>query len=330
MPVVFYIAAVIGAIAVYLTLPHRRALPRFGGVVAAIALVGFAVHLVQHFAAEAPGVYFYLFAAIAAACAVKVITHTRPVYSALYFVLVVLSSAGLLVLLEAEFMAFAMVIIYGGAILVTYMFVIMLATLPQTADQPETSPIYDREAREPVLAVLIGFALLGVVGGVLLAPASADGVALANQPPKERPADLRRTAAILQKRFDVSEKVRRVQLESILRQPIGDDADPLMGPDEALAGVQVESHRVTLDIRPRGDDGLAAIGARGRSVALTDAQLAALIYNIDNIGVNLFEGHTLGIELAGVILLLSMVGAIVIARRQVPEAKLGGYEVAPS
>ena len=59
--------------------------------------------------------------------AIRVVTHPKPVYSALYFVLTVFASAGLFVLLWAEFMAAALVLIYAGAILVTYVFVIMLA-----------------------------------------------------------------------------------------------------------------------------------------------------------------------------------------------------------
>ena len=46
-------------------------------------------------------------------------------------------------------------------------------------------------------------------------------------------------------------------------------------------------------------------------------ELAGSIGNIDRVGIALFEGHALGIELAGVILLLSMVGAIVIGRKNV-------------
>ncbi|MEZ6317615.1 MAG: NADH-quinone oxidoreductase subunit J [Phycisphaerales bacterium] len=46
----------------------------------------------------------------------------------MYFILTILATAGLLLILSAEFMAFALVIIYAGAILITYLFVIMLAT----------------------------------------------------------------------------------------------------------------------------------------------------------------------------------------------------------
>ena len=79
------------------------------------------------------GVYFWIFSAIALVGAVRVVTHPRPVYSALYFVLTVFATAGLFVLLWAEFMAAALVLIYAGAILVTYVFVIMLAAAVDAA-----------------------------------------------------------------------------------------------------------------------------------------------------------------------------------------------------
>ena len=104
------------------------------------------------------GGYFYLFATIALVAAARVITHPKPVYSAIYFVLVVVAVAALLVLLHAEFVAIALIIVYAGAIMVTYLFVIMLARQPG-------SPIYDRRAREPFLAVLAGFVLMAAVAG---------------------------------------------------------------------------------------------------------------------------------------------------------------------
>jgi NADH-quinone oxidoreductase subunit J len=73
-------------------------------------------------------------------------------------VLVVVAVAALLVLQEAEFLAVALIIIYAGAILVTYLFVIMLAN-------QSGSPTYDRRAREPFLAILAGFVLMAAVAG---------------------------------------------------------------------------------------------------------------------------------------------------------------------
>jgi len=109
------------------------------------------------------GFYFWVFCSIAISAAFRVITHPRPIYSALYFVLTVLAAAGLLILLWAEFVAVALVVIYAGAILVTYVFVIMLA------QQAPATPGSDREdcdrfSREPALACAIGF----VMGGIFL------------------------------------------------------------------------------------------------------------------------------------------------------------------
>ena len=134
-PVVLMILCAAAGVATVMLLPSRREAPlrKVGGVVLlAIALI-FAALLVRWTAGSASGggggmgAYFWIFSAVALVGAVRVITHTKPVYSALYFVLTVFATAGLFLLLWAEFMAAALVLIYAGAILVTYVFVIMLA-----------------------------------------------------------------------------------------------------------------------------------------------------------------------------------------------------------
>ncbi|MHC5109654.1 MAG: NADH-quinone oxidoreductase subunit J family protein [Planctomycetota bacterium] len=114
--------------------------------------------MIAHLPPDPGNVFFFLFATIAVVGAARVITHPVPVYSALYFVLVVVAVAAVLVLQGAEFTAMALIIVYAGAILVTYLFVIMLA-------QQEGAPIYDRNAREPFMAVLASFILMGAIAG---------------------------------------------------------------------------------------------------------------------------------------------------------------------
>lgn len=126
------------------------------GLLAVLAL--FLVLGVRGLSGGAHAVYFYLFATIALLAASRVVTHRKPVYSAIYFVLVVVATAALLVLLQAEFLAVALIIIYAGAIIVTYLFVIMLAQQP-------TVPVYDTRSREPLLAVLVGFVLMAAIAG---------------------------------------------------------------------------------------------------------------------------------------------------------------------
>src|SRR5690606_16503126 len=81
----------------------------------------------------------------------------------LYFILTILATCGLFLILSAEFMAFALVIIYAGAILITYLFVIMLATQAPTEEMTENQAPFDRVAREPGLATNSGFLLLAVL-----------------------------------------------------------------------------------------------------------------------------------------------------------------------
>jgi NADH-quinone oxidoreductase subunit J len=88
------------------------------------------------------------------------ITCRNPVYGSLSFAILTLCTCGLFVLQEAPFLAAATVIVYAGAILVTFMFVLMLAQQGGTTH-------YDRTARRPLAAVLLGAVFLGIVLGAL-------------------------------------------------------------------------------------------------------------------------------------------------------------------
>lgn len=171
VPLVVLILCVVAGLGTVLVLPspRRASLRRLGGVACLLAgLVGI-VLLIRH-AAGLPGesgqigFYFWAFSILAIFGAFRVVTHPRPVYSALYFILAVMAGAGLFVLLHAEFMAAALVIIYAGAILVTYVFVIMLAAQAGGAEKPLAGLAeYDRVSREPVFAAAVGFVLMGVL-----------------------------------------------------------------------------------------------------------------------------------------------------------------------
>jgi len=69
---------------------------------------------------------FYLFAFVAIASGVLVISSRNPVYSVLFLILAFFNSAGLFVLLGAEFLAMTLVIVYVGAVAVLFMFVVMM------------------------------------------------------------------------------------------------------------------------------------------------------------------------------------------------------------
>lgn len=70
--------------------------------------------------------FFYLFAAITVASAFLVIAARNPVHSVLFLILAFVNSAGLFILLGAEFLAMILIVVYVGAVAVLFLFVIML------------------------------------------------------------------------------------------------------------------------------------------------------------------------------------------------------------
>ena len=69
---------------------------------------------------------FYVFAAVTVASAMFVVLARNPVHSVLWLILAFVSSAGLMVLLGAEFVAMLLVIVYVGAVMVLFLFVVMM------------------------------------------------------------------------------------------------------------------------------------------------------------------------------------------------------------
>jgi len=71
-------------------------------------------------------IVFYLFSGIATLAALGVVTSRNPVYSVLLLVLAFFSSACIWLLLEAEFLAIILVVVYVGAVMVLFLFVVMM------------------------------------------------------------------------------------------------------------------------------------------------------------------------------------------------------------
>lgn len=77
----------------------------------------------------ASDILFYIFSAFALVCGVMILLSRNPVNSAMFLVLTIASLAGLFVLLEAFFLAAIQVLVYAGAVMVLFLFVIMLLDL---------------------------------------------------------------------------------------------------------------------------------------------------------------------------------------------------------
>lgn len=306
-PLLLYLACLLGGLGIALALPRPRyKLALIGGLIAA-AGGGLVVLMLSLKAYDTdpgalPNVFFYAFAAIALAAGLRVITHHRPVYSALYFILTIIATAGLFLLLSAEFMAFALIIIYAGAILITYLFVIMLATQAPAEGDEELQAEYDTTSREPWVAAGAGFVLLGILTtmmfrgvGELPAPAyEPDSEILAQLPGKVETiltnSDLRDAEDLL------------ADGETLLRE-----TDPETG--ESLG-------RLVIARSAEGHAQVIAVDDEGNERRLTlDHEFTPT--NIERLGINLLRDHPMTIEIAGIILLMAMLGATVLARKQV-------------
>src|SRR5438876_12155583 len=79
---------------------------------------------------------FYYMAAASIASALLAVTRKNPVHSMLWVLTLLLHVAGIFLLLGAEFLAAVQVIVYAGAILIFYLFVVMLLDLPEEVARP--------------------------------------------------------------------------------------------------------------------------------------------------------------------------------------------------
>lgn len=368
-PVVLFTGLALGAIGVWFAMPRASRGPRELGAIVGAAGVGVVLlALLLRFGVEqAPNLFFYVFSLIGLGSALRVITHPRPVYSALFFILTILSSAGLYILLSAEFLTFALVIIYAGAILITYLFVIMLATQAPSEDAPEELDESDRVARNPIGAVFAGFLLLAALTGMFnsglksLPPpveTSADAV-LAQLPLKikrelvamEFPqaieigndteaglvinaSDEPRTVLArldyeeglpFVKRYHASHAMQREGLartrylnnQKIVRNGI---IDPMFASNETLNPLPEETFALFVFedrpsiLMPQTPKGESSPTSWTMMFKIPDDVRGV---NLERVGFALLAEHPLALELAGVILLMALVGAVVIARKNI-------------
>ncbi|WP_076591559.1 NADH-quinone oxidoreductase subunit J [Herminiimonas arsenitoxidans] len=77
-------------------------------------------------------VLFYVFSAILVLAAIRVITDSNPVHAALFLVLSFCSAAALWMLLKAEFLSIVLILVYVGAVMVLFLFVVMMVDIKLT------------------------------------------------------------------------------------------------------------------------------------------------------------------------------------------------------
>lgn len=153
----FLVTLSVAAAGVWWLMPQRQQRPRVVGLlllVAATSVLAGALHLSG--GPLTKRVLSDVFGGGALLCGALMITSRNPVYGALWFALVTLCTCGMFLLQSAPFLAAATIIVYAGAIIVTFLFVIMLS-------QQEGATVYDQRSRRPFLSTVAAFALLGVL-----------------------------------------------------------------------------------------------------------------------------------------------------------------------
>jgi NADH-quinone oxidoreductase subunit J len=149
-------ASVLLGLGLWLMLPRGTMRGQALGVVlSAVALGLFAPQfgLLENWVSDA---VFFVMAGVTLISAVGAVTMRSPVYCAIWFALTLLGTAGLFFFQGAQFLGVATIVVYAGAILVTFLFVLMLAN-------PEGHALYDRLSWEAGISAATGALLVGLL-----------------------------------------------------------------------------------------------------------------------------------------------------------------------
>jgi NADH:ubiquinone oxidoreductase subunit 6 (subunit J) len=342
-------AVAAGAAAVFVLLPRPRPYPSWLGALfgaAAVLLTG--ATILRAGAVTAETFLFYAFSFLAVVSGVLLVTQHNPARAALSFALVILSTCGLFLLLAAPFLMAATIIIYAGAIIVTFLFVLMLA-------QQEGPSDADQRSREPLLASLTGFILLGALVYVLQLSyekseivQAIDGVLADVRTARARvdsmeatelsalASDLKspvqmRLAAASEARSPSLPALERVRddIENTVAYANNDAAAKKAALDDLEARLLVARQQVGW-LQPHADKDTRLSDLSGPSANTPKDQLRydaegrpqLPAENAAYLGRSLFTDYLLPVELGGFLLLVAVVGSVAIAhRRTTPEGR---------
>jgi len=141
--------------------------------------------------------FFYLFSLLTIGSALMVIASRNPVHSVLFLILAFFNSAGLFILLGAEFLAMILVVVYVGAVAVLFLFVVMMLDV----DFVELRQGFLQYLPVGALVGIILLAeLIAVLGGTLLAPDLA-GSGAAPIPPVDQMSNIAAIGALLYTKY---------------------------------------------------------------------------------------------------------------------------------
>lgn len=240
---------------------------------------------------------FWTFASVTIFAAVATISSRSPVYCALWFALTLLGTAALMLLEGAQFLGIATVAVYAGAIVVTFLFVLMLA-------QPEGHSYYDRISWGTAPAVI------GTVTSTLFVILiSLSVVRPDDQVVAARQTDLEGVQRI------VADRVPNAQVRALRFQATahGNTARVTLAADSAAREQLVQESTAaqlqTVEFLAGQHPEWVIQATEWEWVDVQTVDHAA------NLGGQLFSRHLITVQAAGVLLMAALVGAVAIASR---------------
>jgi len=214
------LAAVLAIVGFTLLLPRPRGRSVAGGIAALLAAATvFVVWLdtvYGHPMADRVGtVLFWLFSSGALVFGTILVVQRNPARGAIAFAFVILSTCGLFLLLAAPFLMAVTIIVYAGAIIVTFLFVLMLSQVAGPSNENDRS-------REPLFGSLAGFAFAGLVLFTLYLSTSPQSAAASAEGAIPGPPEQRLPIRVL------AEEERKALREAVARL---DEAEARLGPE---------------------------------------------------------------------------------------------------
>ncbi|HTN75930.1 MAG TPA: NADH-quinone oxidoreductase subunit J [Pirellulaceae bacterium] len=300
-------AIVLGALTLMLVIPRSSPLFRaLGGVFAALSggcLIGAMITSTRDLPSPdlVAWAVFLLLATTTVGSAVAMVGSRSAVYSAIWFALTLLGTGGLFLYQGAQFLGVATVVVYAGAIVVTFLFVIMLA-------QPDGHASYDRiswgwfakPAAAMVGAILLGgvvYSLQGVAAGEL-----REQVAAAADELVARDADFPLSGRqVVKASLSPASQALRVTLRS--------DAKDLQLSDDQRSALEA-AVLTKLTAAAGEDDAPVRPFKLQLDPALKSHQDLLSQGHMAHFGGYLFSRHLIAVEVAGTLLLAALVGAV--------------------
>jgi NADH-quinone oxidoreductase subunit J len=303
------LAMLLAALAMWLLLPRGNHPGRVLGAILGVASLFLFARLGAKIGGAGIEWIYGTLAVVAIISSVCTVTFRSPVYCALWFALSLLCTAGLFMVQGAQFLAVATIVVYAGAILVTFLFVLMLA-------QPGGGAYYDRVSWEGMLAATTGAVVVGVLTMTIVRAFNP-----------ARDPDVLAVIADFDTRAGTSlspDHVRRANLRQDesgedggwkLELDVSENAPPLADQDKVRLKSRLV-HRVPelVNAKATPDDLELTFGTHFGVVPREreGANGVNATEHVATLGGQLFGRHLIAIEVAGTLLLVALVGAVAI------------------